>query len=192
MTIYTYFPNIPNPPDAPADDVASMQTNSASIAGIIGVDHVGFGSSGNGQHKQVTFNANNVPTLPTTFPALFTNVPTSYGGTPNYAQLFFYSGSASQSANQYVLTGTGSVLLLGGIILKWGTVTIPNGAGSQPGSFSPSFPNNSFSLVFTPGPNTVAGDFPFYSTFDPGGFVCNRVGGNTGHAVTYSYIAIGN
>jgi hypothetical protein len=189
MTIYNYFPNIPNPPDAPADDVASMQTNSASIAGLIGVDHVGFGVSGNGQHKQVTFNGNNVPgVFPVSPPVLFTQNDAS-----NLPQLFFYSGSAVRSSNQYTAAGSGSVLLLGGIIIKWGTWSLAPNVLSASVTFANAFPNNVFALTFgsnVTGP--VATNLPVYSNLTPTGFTGQRQINNNSGTYQYFYIAIGN
>lgn len=203
MTIYTYFPNIPNPPDAPADDVASMQTNSASIAGIIGVDHVGFGSSGNGQHKQVTFNANNVPAVfPTPQPVLFTNLPSAYppGTGPGYPELFFYSGSVAQSSNQYYYgsnNGTQlsewSGLQLGGFIIKCGTFTILNGNGSRIVNFVNAFPNACLAVNITCTVAIVANDnIVTVNAIGATTFTANRQAFPFGAQATYNYIAIGN
>ena len=144
-----YDPTKPASNDKPANDQAPMQSNFASIKTLIDVDHVDFANGQYGQHNQVTFATNNVPSVPTSPPILFTDLPTNHSGTPNYAELFFYSGSAGQGANQYVLTGSnGSVLLMGGIILKWGTL----GAGVNNTTynvFSPAFPNNCFGVQVT-------------------------------------------
>ncbi len=146
---FPYDPTLPSPPDDPADDVSGMQTNAASIASLIAVDHSGFNIGTGGTHEQVTYSSNNAPMLPTTFPVSFTDLPTNYGGAPAYAQQFFFSGTAAQSKNQYVLTGNGSVLLAGGIILKWGSGTLtlnPFPAGGTSISFSVAFPNNVFTV----------------------------------------------
>ena len=51
---------------------------------LITLDH---GDGRNQTHKQVTFDSNNTPSVPTTTPVLFTADP---GGAPlNYPQLFF-------------------------------------------------------------------------------------------------------
>lgn len=140
---FNYFPTIPNPPNDPADDVALMQTNSASINSIVAVDHVGFNAvGGGGQHKKVTFNSNSVPAVfPVSPPVLFTD---TVAGLP---QLKFYSGDAAHSSNQYVLAGTGSTFLMGGIILKWGTFTMGAGVTTQAVTFAGAFPNGKLSVV---------------------------------------------
>lgn len=67
MTI-AYNNSLPNPPDAPRLDIGGMQANTAAIASIIAVDHVGFNSAGSGppnggggHHLQVTFDSKNAP-----------------------------------------------------------------------------------------------------------------------------------
>lgn len=146
MTIFTYSPTIPNPPDDPADDVSQMQTNSASIFGLIAIDHVGFNLTNGGQHQQVTFNSNNVPAVPTIPPVLFTQLVNGL------AQPFFYSGTASQGQNQYVnSSSSGSTFLLGGMILKWGVVTVsaPFNVNGITVTFASPFNNNCFFVSAT-------------------------------------------
>lgn len=117
-----YNLNIPLATNNPSVDQPNMETNTNSIATYVAIDHVAFNTSGSGQHNQVTFNANNVPSVPTTPPVLFTN---TVGSLP---QLFYYSGAAASSSNQYLISGAGgtgsggSTFLLGGIIAKWGVV----------------------------------------------------------------------
>ena len=148
---FTYFPNLPNPPDDPADDVAGMQTNSASIASLIDVDHVGFNTAGGGQHEQVTFNANNVPTPPVSPPVLFINNQDGAGNNlpGSLSELFFYSGDSAHSKNQYNVTGSnGSVMLMMGIILKWGSQSFV-GSQNPTITFTQPFPNNCFGVQLT-------------------------------------------
>ena len=146
--IFPYFPNVPNPPDDPADDIGDMQTNSGSINGIIAVDHIGFNVAGGGLHNQVTFGANNVPTLPLINGVLFTQ------NAPAISQLFYYSGTAAQSSDQYAQNAAnGSTFMLGGIIVKWGVVVGTHSGGTFVGgdtgnvTFSTSFPNNCFNIL---------------------------------------------
>lgn len=141
MTI-AYNLGIPNSPNNPSTDQPNMKTNNDNIATYVAVDHVGFNTSGSGQHNQVTFNANNVPTTPTSPPVLFTN------NVLTVPQLFFYSGP---TFNQYsaVAGGAtgGSAFLLGGIILKWGTLNAPDNTAIQISTYAGSvFPNNCFAV----------------------------------------------
>lgn len=143
MTI-TYSSTIPNPPDDPADDVAIMQSNAGAISSFLAIDHTPFNVAGSGQHNRVTFNSNNVPSLPASVPVLFSDSPANHGGIPTYPQLFVYSGTSAQSSDQYKLANSnGSVLLMGGLILKWGSFNI---TGSTVGVvvFDKAFPNAIF------------------------------------------------
>lgn len=186
---FSYNGAIPSPPNDPAADVGTMQTNAASIQSIIKVDHVDFNTAGGGQHKQVTFNANNVPAGPPPFtpPVLFTN------GTPS--QLFFYTGTAAQSSNQYYTnqnthgTVQSSVLLLGGIILKWGVLSF-SGSQNPSDSFNTAFPNNCINIQISILNNnaTVPATWRLTS-FNSAGFVTNVQA--TGNSSLY-WFAIGN
>lgn len=135
----SYKQNIPNPPNIPAQDVPNMQANTNAIFNFVGIDHVNFNTSGSGQHNKVTFNSNNVPTPPVSPPQLFTN---TVNGLP---QLFYYSGDANKSANQYVASSTGSTFLFGGIIMKWGSQSGSNSA-IVTFNWATAFPNNAFSV----------------------------------------------
>lgn len=148
MTTFTYTDDIPNSPNNPSNDQPIMKVNTNSVSGLIAVDHVGFNASGGGQHEQVTFNSNNVPSVPTSPPVLFTN--NDAFGTP---QLFFYSGNSSKTSDQYKLGTNGSTYAMGGIIIKWGVITVTAGINTITYSaLSPaisSFPNATFSVVLS-------------------------------------------
>lgn len=176
---FAYNPSLPNPPDDPGDDVAGMQINAASINSIIAVDHVGFNVAGGGEHKQVTFNSNNVPSVPTSPPVLFTNLVNSL------PQLFFYTGDAAQSQNQYVSSGDGSTMILGGIILKWGT----SATLGSPSNFPVAFPNNCFVVVITGISSLYTGGF-VVTAKTASSFTAVRTNGSG--ATGFNYIAIGN
>ena len=113
MTIYTYNPNIPAKNDAPANDQPIMQTNAASLAGIIGVDHVGFvGDKTNGQHMQVTFNTMNPQ------------------GTPTGTTSILYTGAGAANAAQPQLFWVSAAAIYHFPIKAWGMVT--SGATGKP------------------------------------------------------------
>ena len=146
------------------------------------MDHVGFNFAGGGQHEQVTFNANNVPSsFPIAPPVLFTN-----GTLP---QLYYYSGTAAQSANQYVASGSGSTFLLGGIILKWGTFTMGSGVTSLSVSFAAAFPNNKFSVCVSATSGNGNDVISAQVDSNKSAFVAARA---ITTALPYYYIAIGN
>lgn len=136
--------NIPDAPNDPADDQPRMKANYANISGFLSVDHVAPGTTGDGFHKVVTFNSNNVPAFPLTKGVLFTN------NAPTIPQLFYYTGNAAQSSSQYTQSATGSTMLLGGIILKWGKEAIPSGTHATGTiTFANAFPNNCFAVLQT-------------------------------------------
>jgi|SRR5579872_2653980 len=118
MTNFTYTSPLPVATNDPSVDQPNMTVNNTSNAGIWEVDHVGFNENNGGTHLQVSFSSNNVPTVPTTFPTAFTN---TVGSLP---QLFFYSGDATQSSGQYSTASNFSTFLLGGMILKGGSLTM--------------------------------------------------------------------
>lgn len=174
--------NIPAANNDPADDQPLMQTNFANINSYLQVDHTNPATTGAGEHKQVTFNSNNVPAIPTSPPVLFTN--NDAFSTP---QLFFYSGNAAKSSNQYVASTNGSTYLLGGIIVKWGS-----GNANQSGtvnSFTSAFPNNCYSVLVTPTDTAYTGTFAV-TAVSTTGFTAKR---QSGSGVTgFYYLAIGN
>lgn len=149
----SYNTNIPFSTHNPSDDQPLMLTNTNSTAQWVAIDHVGFdpgGGATSGQHKQVTFNSNNVPSVPTSPPVLFTN---TVGSLP---QLFFYSGNAASGQNQYSITGSGgtgsggSTFLLGGIIAKWGVVAASDNSSITFATLSgAAFPNACLGVQLT-------------------------------------------
>lgn len=188
---FTYTTGIPAAGNNPSSDQPNMQTNTNSIASIWGVDHYTFGSGLDGKHKQITFAGNNPPTLPATPPVLFTNTVDGAGNTlpGSLAELFFYSGTAPQSSSQFVSQTTGSVLLFGGIILKWGVINFSGSSVSV--TFVSAFPNNLFAACITGSNSTVpaANGILTYSGGSRTGFTAYQNGGS---ANTANYIAIGN
>lgn len=186
---FPYNPSIPATNDDPADDQPLMQQNFASINSLINVDHAGFSSVQAGQHNQVTFAADNVPSLPTSTVGgnsqgiLFTNNV----GTVN--QLFYYAGTAAQSSTQYVSAASGSTFLLGGIILKWGKVS--GAANNTTVNFASVFPNNCWSVTVSGG--LTSGTQPTINV-NPGsvttGLFVLKITGTT--PVDVFYVAIGN
>lgn len=198
MTTYPYFPAIPNPPNDPGDDVANMQTNSASISGLISEDHVPFNAIGGGFHEQVTFYANNPPgSFPVIPPVIFTNIVDGVGNSlpGSVPQSFFYSGIQANSATQCQVASQGSMVMFGGIILKWGSFGI-TGTASAPITYASPFPNNFYGLTFIGRSSTPkTDDFPMFEATPSVdlkvGFTAYRVG-TAGGPVTYYYFAIGN
>ena len=187
MTI-SYNLNIPAAANNPSTDQPNMLTNTNNIGTYVAVDHVGFNTAGSGQHNQVTFNSNNSPGAGTiTPPVLFTNNQDGAGNAlPNsLAELFFFTGAAANAKNQYVSTANGSVLLMGGIIMKWGTGATTGSAVS----FPVAFPNNAFAMVAIGSSSLYTGGF-VVTALSASSFTLTRTSGSG--ATGYYYIAIGN
>lgn len=161
--------NIPAAKNTPAQDQPEMQKNYANIAGFLAVDHTAAGSINAGTHTHVTFPTNVVPTpvAGNYTPVLFTNNQDGNQPTPNTLpgnELFFFSGSVSESLQQYIVGSNGSTMLFGGIILKWAQVTLGStakvfqfGSGVDPNQSYLNvndFPNNVFCAVAS-GPSTI-------------------------------------
>lgn len=187
MSSFVYNRDIPNAPNDPSVDQPNMKINNNSIEDWSAVDHVGYNTSGGGRHLQVTFNSNNVPgVFPVSPPILFTNLQNSI------PQLFFFSGDAAHSSNQYVIGGSdnssGSVLLMGGIIVKWFTVTFT--ANFQAFTFAGlginAFPNHAFAASVTANSNFTAG----YNALSSSGITILHGNGST--PITTGVIVIGN
>lgn len=154
MTI-SYNPSIPQSNDLISNSQPQILQNFGSINTLVGIDHYSFasGSGGTppaGEHKQITFGSTN-PASPNppgqvtvSPPVLFTNTVDGAGNAlPNSVpELFFYSGTHQQGQDNYVSQSNGSTVLMGGIILKWGTVTGINSGTSKTFTFpGGGFPN---------------------------------------------------
>lgn len=193
---YPINPNIPNANNDPADDQPVMQQNFANINSYLQVDHTNPAQNpGAGDHKQVTFFSPNPPTSPVSPPVLFTSTTDGFGtnlpGSPINPELFFWSGSAPSAQNQCkVGPGTsGSMMLFGGIIMKWGALTgIVDGATI---TFASAFPNNVFAIVVGGGiPGSPQPTINFnQASITNSNFVAKITGIQP---INYHYIAIGN
>jgi hypothetical protein len=148
---FSYNSGLPNPPDDPADDVAGMQTNTATISNWVAVDHVGFNSAANagGKHNQIQFVKNQaVAALPSgTISELFSNV-LSVGGPAvpcwtnainTYQIPLILTSGFSVSSNGY--------FNFSGLYFQWGTKTNASSSGTV--TFPINFPNNCFNVQLT-------------------------------------------
>jgi hypothetical protein len=189
MTNFAYNNGVPAANNNPSIDQPQMLINTISIQDILDVDHVTLGDDNGGTHKQVAFSSNNTPSLPTVFPTLFTNLVGPMGN--QLSQLLFYSGTAAQSSSQYVANPTaGSTFTLGGIIIKWGVVTINLGVSSANFSYAGSFINACFGVQITPATSLSPPKNAYISDISNlSQFTLNATpNANPG---TYYYIAIG-
>lgn len=186
----TFTTGIPAGPHNPSVDQPPMMVNNDNIAAFVAIDHVGFNVMApavSGQHLQVTFNSNNVPSVPTSPPVLFTN-----NDAFNTPQLFFYSGAAAKTTDQYTASANGSTFLLGGIIVKWGSVTATDNTTI---SFPKAFPNNCYNVQITVNATTVLPTLVTVSGAPIAGGFTPRVkdtNGTTVAPIAIFYLAIGN
>jgi hypothetical protein len=158
MTLPALFPIntvIPGANNKPGNDQGPMQVNYANISGIISVDHIPPGSSGNGRHNQSTYLSIGVvgtlgliyPTIDPGYCAIFSATPALAGSIP---QAYF----EDQNSITYQMTGPSSALangytaLFNGLIIQWGFS--PGGSDPQPVSFPIKFPAAAFSVTVTP------------------------------------------
>lgn len=184
--------NIPAANNDPADDQQPMQVNFSNINSYLQVDHTNPAAIGAGAHKQVTFFSNNEPSAPTSPPVLFSNILDGAGNALPGAVpgLFFYSGATVAGKNQNVCLANGSVVLLGGIIMKWGTATLLGTGFNQPVGFPVAFPNACFSVIAISSAVSNSVTVASATSFTTGGFVAIKTSSST--VLPINYIAIGN
>lgn len=192
MSTFSYNTGVPAANNNPSVDQPDMQTNTASINSLLAIDHVPFNTAGGGRHNQVTFNANNPATLPATPPVLFVNNQDGNGNNlpAGLAQLFYYTGTNAQSQLQYTNLDRdyGSVLLPGGVILKFGL----KGGVSPSGlivTFPQAFPNNCFLAIACQEATTGAGVYMSTTVLSTSQI---KIFSNIGTGLNCNYIAIGN
>lgn len=187
MTDFNLNTTIPAIGHSPAQDYQGIQLNFLNIANLVAVDHITFNANNGGQHKQITFNqdASYVPVPPVSPPQLFTMPVTALTTLP---QLFYYTGDAAHSANQYVSNAQGSTFALGGIIIKWGFISALTDPGTLTFPTSP-FPNACFSVVMNVQKTTSASVSLNVNTISAANFTYRT---NSGGGSGAYYIAIGN
>lgn len=183
---------IPAAANDPADDQGPMQKNFENINSFLKVDHTNPASTGAGTHLQVSFGSNNPPTFPLTYPELFTNTQDGAGNAlpHSYPELFFYTGVAGASKDQYVSTANGSVLLMGGIIMKWGVANLPGTGFNQAVMFPVQFPNNCFSVIAIANAASNSVSVVSCTSFTVSQFIAIKTSSST--SLNINYIAIGN
>lgn len=141
---FSYNPNIPNAPNDPADDQPFMQTNFASIASLIGVNHVGFNTATGGQHTVVQFI--NQPGNPVVVPGTGQLYTKTAGGD----QVLYYesgNGVVSQLTALSANSTNGLLILPGGLLMQWGQQN-PATSGT-PISFPTPFSSPPYSIQIT-------------------------------------------
>lgn len=182
---FPYNPSVPVPNHLPSQDVSDMQTNTASISGLISVDHFGFGDANAGQHQKSTY------VIQGSDPAI---VPDS---------AIVYSKNLTTDAltqpEIYVRHPTGSPILLtrglpdpslgeGGF---YGGLQIRTGSASTPSAvtFSSPFPTACLTVVACPF-DTAAQVNITSASLSTTGFTATE-GGSPSGTIGYYWIAIG-
>src|SRR5271154_5588484 len=146
MPSFTYTTNIPVAGNDPSVDQPNMTTNTNSIASILDEDMIGFGNANGGYHSKITYvdQTGSLPSGVSGTDILYSAVPS--GG---ILELFLQraTGSAIQMTTGNVTVGTpGQTFLPGGIILKWGSVSVlPSGSAMV--TFGTAYPNACWGAV---------------------------------------------
>lgn len=176
---------IPGPNDLLSLSQGQIQTNFANLIGWSGVDHVAYGDTNAGQHEQVTFfNVTSQATPTDPVAVLYTKNDSN-----THPQLFFLN---SQNSGFYIPSANGSTVLMGGIIMQWGSYLMGPSVTTLPVTFPRMFPSAAFSITFgTNGQPT--GNAPAFiaGSLTQTGFTASRASGATPN-VTYTYVVIGN
>lgn len=146
MTNVPYNRNIPFATNNPSEDQPRMQENTNSLEDLIQIDHVGFGETQGGYHKDIRqpFRVGD--------PAAVLNVGQVYvkNVTENSAtdtQLFFRTGNGGVSQ----LTGSSNAVNgfqhLGGVIIQWGRQAVPTPGGTV--TYQIPFPTSVLNIQLT-------------------------------------------
>lgn len=184
---YSFNNAIPAANNNPSTDQPDMLINNISTAAILAVDHIGFNVTNGGQHKSIHFNqdASYVPVPPVSPPQLFTKTVSAL------PQLFYYSGTAAQSSNQYNQAANFSTFLLGGLILKGGSITMTSTAAFTYAGLVPAlepFPNATLGVYLTPAAGSANNGNYLVSAISATGFTVVNSGISS---KTYYFLAIG-
>jgi len=188
----TYNPSIPQPTDLISVSQGQILTNFTQLNTQFGIDHTAFNpGSGNGDgfHKKVTYNVPQSvdPTPAGVASVLYTKSVSGLG------QLFFANSSVVTRLTGATTTGTsGSTFLPGGIIMKWGTVTLPGTGFNQPVSWTATggnFPTAFFAVVASSAQSTSV-TLSCATAFSTSGFTAIK--SSSSGTLIISYIAIGH
>jgi hypothetical protein len=200
MTLISYITNIPNPPNNPQTDVPNMQINTNSINSWVGVDHIGFNTSGpagvsggfhNVVHLATQGGIANDPTLVAGTGELYTKTDSS-----SVIQLFYRQSNGFVNQLTYVnslsFASPGYVTVTGGAVFMWGTKSISGTSTNV--SFVPSIFTNVFNIQLT-GINVGTNTHTDCMSVQPGsvstsGFTAIYSGGAAFNS--FYWLAIGN
>ena len=187
MTLFTYTRDIPNGPNNPSTDQPDMLINTNSIDDLIGVDHVTFGLTNGGNHKQVHFNLNQAA------PGLNGGVGVQFANTVSGNSFPFWQNAINTYNILTSLTSsivTPGYIYVGSLLVQWGTNTTASGATIN---FPTPFLNNVFSIQMTVNQNTTNRHFAYVRSQTLSNFVTTQLdSGGSAESNTFSWIAIGN
>lgn len=196
MTIFTYDPNVPAANNAPKDDQPNMQTNTASIAGIIAQDHIGFLTANGGYHTIIHQGPQGAD------PATIVGIGQTYTKTISGDQQLFYrsgNGIISQLTGPYtpIAANSGYTFLPGGILIQWLTTAVIPSLTLV--NYPIPFPsgNPPFTIQITQTGTASAADVRAFSMFSSNfiGFATRitTLGSSPSESsASFSFIAIGN
>lgn len=188
MPLFPFDTTIPAANNDPSADQPIMLQNNISTAGIIAVDHIGFGVANGGTHKQVTLTNEPAPGLGGGNGVLYANLfngqswpiwENALGST------ILVSGPSQALAN-------GFVTLPGAVIMQWGSIAGAPIANGAPVGFPMVFPNAVFSVTLGPQSNSTNDKTISISTgsLTTAGFTVKCSGTSSFQALYW--IAIGN
>jgi hypothetical protein len=131
----TYNPTYPNPNDPPRNDVQTMQNNAGAIYNIWNKDHYTFDAATPGLHKHSTY-------IVQAAPSSAIGQVAQYGNTASGSSELFLvrdnNATPVQLTRGYPSIGSnGYTFLPGGLIMIWGSVTVPgSGVGVWRSTFN--------------------------------------------------------
>lgn len=179
--------NIPAAANDPADDQPEMQTNFSNINSYVQVDHTNPAATGAGQHKQVTFNANNVPSAPINpVSVLYTNAGTASAN----SQLFWKNADSAFHISP--IRAWGVVDAAGNIIASQSVnvaSVVQNGTGKYTITLTAGAVSSTNFGVLVSGTisNSFSGALTGYSIVGANTFQVNMVGVNSGSGINRSF-----
>lgn len=184
-----YDSTIPATGHSASQDYNGIRGNFQQIQTSFSVDHEPLASGGgiDGFHKKSTYVGGSDPLTVAGSGIVYTKSANSD------INLFYKSGGGviSQLTGGSIVANPGFAFI-GGILMQWGFINIPNGIGAASANFAIPFPTNVFSITVTPSTNNLNNVFACSWTVDPTRTTLSI--GRTGLAGTvgHYYIAIGN
>jgi hypothetical protein len=175
-----FTPNIPASGQSLGATRDLIRNNFSTIDTTLAVNHIAMNASGQGKHKFLQMPVQgSAPATAASEIGLYSK--DDVGGV---ARLFFRgesNGIEYQMQGDVTAAASGSVMLFGGIIMKWGTANLTIGSNNV--SFSSAFPNNCWSAVVSTSTSTLGVTYTIS---------LDKLVISANSNVTIYYIAIGN